>query len=117
MLSALRDFLLGDPAAAARPQGPVQSFEDLHNSAQAILIPQALPKGISVNAVVPLSPTLALTHRVHLETGKPKSGGDMGQFAGLAGLGGAPKEERAHRHYVGGFVASNVSDSVREGWG
>ena len=111
-LSALSDAVLGNPANAARPQPPVPSYEDLHNGTQSIFIPQSLPKGLSINAVTPLNSRFAVTHRLTLESGKPKAGG-LEQFAGMGGMGGAPKDERSHRAYSGGLVFSHASEGVR----
>lgn len=112
MLPWLRDVVLGDPSFAGRPQPTPSSYEERHNLAQSILIPHANPKGASVNVVLPLSASFALTGRGHLESGKPKSGGGLEQLAGLGGP-AAAKEERSHRHCVGGVVYTGQLDEVR----
>lgn len=113
ILQTISDAVLGSTSSLFKPPSQVPSYEDLHNGAQAIFIPQALPKGVSMYAVTPISPTLALTHRLHLESGKPKSGGGLEQLVGMGGMGGAQKDERSHRAYVGGFAKSHVFESVR----
>jgi hypothetical protein len=61
-LAGVASAVLGDPSYEGL-QAAVPTYEELHADVQAILIPNTLPRGVSVRLLRPLNKNFALTTR------------------------------------------------------
>jgi hypothetical protein len=95
MLAAVKEFLLGDPSEASLLP-PVQTYDEIHNSCQGILLPPVYPKGLSCHLLQPLTRRFALQHKASLTPGEMKEtpfGPMPGQGTRAYSLGGVMAHE------------------------